>query len=99
MPIYTANRISANHNILFPDRLDIEEDRVIYYKGALVGHQSTVIPCSRISSVRINSNILFADVIIESSGGRRIEINGLSKRDAREIYEILQDIISLHRTI
>lgn len=94
MPIYTANRISANHNILFPDRLDIEEDRVIYYKGALVGHQSTVIPCSRISSVRINSNILFADVIIESSGGRRIEINGLSKRDAREIYEILQDIIS-----
>lgn len=28
-------------------------------------------------------------IIIESSGGRRIEIKGLSKREAREIYAIL----------
>lgn len=89
MPTFIASRISADHNVLFPDRIDIEDDRVVYYKGTLIGYQSTVIPRASISSVRINSNILFADIIIESSGGRRLEINGLSKREAREIYNSL----------
>ena len=90
MPTFIANRISANHNILFPDRIDVEDDRVVYYKGALIGYQTTVIQRTSISSVRLLSNILFADIIIESSGGRRIEINGLSKSDAREVYDLLQ---------
>lgn len=68
MPTFIANRISANHNILFPDRIDVEEDRVVYYKGALIGYQTTVIQRVSISSVRLVSNILFADIIIESSG-------------------------------
>ena len=90
MPTFIANRISANHNILFPDRIDVEDDRVVYYKGALIGYQTTVIQRVSISSVRLVSNILFADIIIESSGGRRIEINGLTKSDARDVYNLLQ---------
>lgn len=68
----------------------MEDDRVVYYKGALIGYQTTVIQRVSISSVRLVSNILFADIIIESSGGRRIEINGLTKSDAREVYNLLQ---------
>lgn len=90
MPTFTANRISANHNLLFPDRIDVDEDRVVYYKGALIGYQTTVIQRMSISSVRLISNILFADIIIESSGGRKIEVNGLSKSDARDVYNLLQ---------
>lgn len=90
MPTFIASRISANHNVLFPDRIDIEDDRVVYYKGAIIGYQSIVIPRANISSVRINSNILFADIIIESSGGRRLEINGLSESAAYEISQLLR---------
>ena len=90
MPTFVANRISANHNLLFPDRIDIDNERVVYYKGAIIGYQTTVIPKECISSVRLLSNILFADIIIESSGGRRLEINGLLKSEAREIYRLLQ---------
>lgn len=90
MPSFTASRISADHNMLFPDRLDIEDDRIVYYKGALIGYQSITIPRSSIASVRLNSNIIFADVIIESCGGKKIEITGLSKRNAMEIYNLLQ---------
>ena len=90
MPTFIANRISANHNILFPDRIDVEEDMVVYYKGALIGYQTTAIQRVSISSVRLVSNILFADIIIESSGGRRIEINGLTKPDANEVFHLLQ---------
>lgn len=90
MPTYTASRISTGHNVLFPDKLTIECDRVVYYKGAIIGYQTTVIPRGFITSVRLLSNILFADIIIETSGGRRVEVNGLSKTDAREIYNSLQ---------
>lgn len=90
MPTFTANRISANHNVLFPDKIEIEDDCVIYYKGALIGYQTTEIPRDCISSVRLISNILFADIIIESSGGRRIVVNGLTKSDARTIYNLLR---------
>ena len=90
MPTFIANRISANHNVLFPDRIDVDDNRVVYYKGALIGYQTTIIQRTSISSVRLISNILFADIIIESSGGRRIEINGLNKTDAREVYNLLQ---------
>lgn len=90
MSSYTASRISANHNILFPDRIEINDDRVIYYKGALIGYQTTFIARDRISSVRLITNVLFADLIIESSGGRKIEVNGLSKKDARHAYDLLR---------
>lgn len=89
MATFTSNRLSYN-NLLFPDRIDIYDDRVVYYKGSIIGYQSTVIPRENISSVRVLSNILFADIIIESSGGRRMEITGLLKSEAREIYELLQ---------
>ena len=90
MPTFIASRISANHNILFPDKIDIDDEKVTYSKRALIGYQTTVIQRASISSVRLLSRIFFADIIIESSGGRRIEISGLSKADAREVYDLLQ---------
>lgn len=90
MPSYTASRISADSNLLFPDRVDIDSERVIYYKGAVIGYQTTVIPRVSISSIRLISNVFFADIVIESSGGRMQTIRGLSKSDAREICQLLQ---------
>lgn len=90
MPSFVANRISANHNLLFPDRIDVDENKIVYYKGALIGYQTTIVHRTSISSVRLISNVFFADIIIESNGGRRLEINGLSKSDARTIYHMLQ---------
>ena len=41
MPTFIAHRISADHNVLFPDRIDVDENRVVYYKGALIGYSHT----------------------------------------------------------
>ena len=79
MPTFIASRISADHNVLFPDRIDVEEDRVVYYKGSLIGYQSTVIPRASISSVRINSNILFADIISDIILNIKINIYYIKK--------------------
>lgn len=82
MPTFIASRISANHNLLFPDRVDIDAKRIVFYKGSLIGYQSCVIPRQQIASVRLVTGIFFADLIIETTGGRRLEINGLSNSDA-----------------
>ncbi|MDR0542605.1 MAG: hypothetical protein LBH19_10425, partial [Dysgonamonadaceae bacterium] len=84
MPIYTASRISSNDNSLFPDKLEIDPMNVTYYKGAVFGYQQTVIARENIASVYVGSGIFFADVVIESYGGRRVVASGFKKAVARE---------------
>jgi hypothetical protein len=49
-----------------------------YGYGYVFGYQSTIIARSNIASVSIGTGIFFADVIIESCGGRRVTANGFN---------------------
>ena len=88
MPTFTASRLSDN-NGLFPDRLEINANNVTHFKGTLVGYRSTVIARANIASVNIGSGLFFADVTIESMGGKNIEASGFTKADARTIFGLL----------
>jgi hypothetical protein len=88
MPVFTASRISSD-NAVFPDRLEIDADNVIYYKGHVLGYQSTVIARCNIASVSVGAGIFFVDVIIASKGGQRIVASGFKKKDAKEIIRLL----------
>ncbi len=87
--IYTASRWS-NNNLLFPNRIEIEDEVVRCYKGAIIGYDSITLPRAAIASVQIRSNIIFADIIIETFGGRVLLSSGFWKSDAKEIYDILE---------
>ncbi|MDH6357793.1 hypothetical protein M2135_001675 [Parabacteroides sp. PF5-9] len=89
MPIFIASRISLDDNVLFPDRIDIDHNNVTFYKGYILGYRSMVIPRNNIASVSIGSGIFFADVTIESVGGKRIVGSGFIKRDTMEIVRLL----------
>lgn len=93
MPTYEASRISGNDNAVFPDRIEIDDDNgnITFYKGTIVGYRQTFIARDNVASVRIASGLVFADVIIESTGGKEIRASGFKKRDAREIMEILSN--------
>ena len=43
MPEYVASRLSES-NVLFPDKIEINADHVVYYKGAIIGYKTSVIP-------------------------------------------------------
>ena len=88
MTIFTAHRLSSD-NTLFPDRLEIDTLNVTYYKGNVFGYQSTVITKNNIASVSIGSGIFFADVIIESIGGKRTVASGFKKSEAKQIVNLL----------
>lgn len=89
MPSFTASRFSGNDNAVFPDRLEIDGVNVTYYKGTVAGYRSTVIARTQIASVHVGSGLFFADIVIETTGGRRVRASGFKKSDAREILELL----------
>ena len=89
MPSFVASRISGNDNSIFPDRLEIDAVNVTYYKGPIIGYRSTVISRANIASVHIGSGLLFADVVIETTGGKEIRASGFKKSDARAIVALL----------
>lgn len=89
MAIFTANRASSDSNVLYPDILEIDDNRVIYYKGYVLGYTTIVIARHNIASVSLSSGLFFADVIITSKGGEWIRARGFSKSKAKEILRIL----------
>lgn len=89
MPTFVASRISGNDNAVFPDRLEIDAVNVTYYKGTIIGYRSMVIARANIASVYIGSGLLFADVVIETTGGKEIRALGFKKSDAKAIVSLL----------
>jgi hypothetical protein len=49
-----AQRFSSKHNVLFPDKITIEDSKVTYYKGELIGDKSRVVFKQKVASVFIN---------------------------------------------
>ena len=88
---FEASRVSGDGNAVFPDELiiDTEEEVVIHRKPKLIGCKETKIRFGAIASIQIDKHILFADVIIETRGGREIVAHGFTRDDADEIKELL----------
>ena len=86
---FSAVRISRSDNIVFPDRLFIDDEKVVFYKGKLIGYDSTTIVRENIGGVSIKAEILFADIVIETTGGQHIVAEGFSKHDAKTIQKLL----------
>ena len=86
---FTASRISGDGNAVFPDKLIITNDGVIYRKGRVIGYKEIKIRYSAIGSVSLDKHLLFADIIIETNGGQRITARGFSRSDASMIRDLL----------
>lgn len=89
MEEFVASRISSGSNTVFPDKIQIDTSKVVFYKGTIVGYKSIVIQRHKIASVRIGAGLLFADIIIESTGGGPIIARGFVKSDAKRIVKLL----------
>ena len=85
---FKASHITSG-NVLFPDKLEIDDEKVTFYKARLIGHESTVIQRSAIGSVSLNAGLLFADIIIETKGGQHTVANGFTRSDAKRIQQLL----------
>ena len=89
METFTAHRISQDDNVLFPDIIEIDVDKVLLTKNHVFGHRTTTILIDNIASVSMSTGIFFADIRIETFGGALYRSEGFRKSDARRIVELL----------
>ena len=79
---YKSSRWSRG-NFFFPDRLVLEADRVLFKKSHLIGGEEESIRYEQIASVSVQSGVLLADLLFESTGGTEpVYMNGLWRSTA-----------------
>jgi hypothetical protein len=88
--VFRASRLSSG-NRLFPTQVSITPQSVSHYTPEWVGRKEHSIHMAHVASVRIDTHLLFSDVVIESSGGTSTVVcHGHTKADAARIKEIIE---------
>ena len=88
--VFTASRWTSG-NLLFPVRLEINQDRVVRITPRLFGSNEESIPISKVASVNIQTGLLWSDIRIDSAGGSNpIVSHGHYKEDARAIRDLIE---------
>jgi hypothetical protein len=88
--VYRASRWSRG-NHLFPTQVAVTPTSVIQYTPQWVGRRDHSIHMAHISSVEVDTNLFFADVLIETSGGSDpVRCHGHRKRDATEMKRLIE---------
>ena len=88
--IFRASRLSRG-NRLFPTQVLITPTSVVHYTPELVGRREQSIHLAHVSSVSINTNFMFSDVIIETSGGATpVRCHGHKKKDAARMKALIE---------
>ncbi len=78
-------------NRLFPTVIEITSTAVVRRKRAWLTVNELSIHLSKVASVRIDTGMFWADILIESTGGSDpLASHGHHKADARRIKELIE---------
>jgi hypothetical protein len=89
--VFRASRWSRG-NHLFPTQVAITPTTVVHYTPEWVGRREQSIHLAHVSSVEIDTNLFFANVVIETSGGSEpVRCYGHHKRDAMEMKRLINE--------
>jgi hypothetical protein len=88
--VFRASRLSSG-NRLFPTQVAITPTSVVHYTPQWIGKLEHSTHMAHVASVRIDTNLLFSDVYIETTGGANpIRCHGHSKSDAVKMKELIE---------
>jgi hypothetical protein len=88
--IFKASRWTSG-NRLFRTELEVTDTAVIRRKRTLFSKNEMSIHLQRVASVRIDTGLLWSDILIESTGGTDpIASHGHTKADALRIKELIE---------
>ena len=94
--VFRASRWSRG-NMLLPTQVVVGSGSVLHYKPELFGGREQSIHINHISSVLIDRNLFFSDVMIETSGGTSaVRCHGHRKRDAIKMKELIEQFQSAY---
>jgi hypothetical protein len=89
--VFRASRLSQG-NRLFPTQVIITPSSVTHYTPQWIGKLEESIHMSHVSSIKIDTNLMFSDVFIETTGGHNpVVCHGHSKQDAIEMKRLIEE--------
>ena len=89
--VFRASRWSRG-NRLFPTQVLITPTSVVHYTPELVGRKEHSIHIAHVASVSIDTNLLFSNVLIETSGGETpVRCHGHRKSDAVRMKQLIEE--------
>jgi hypothetical protein len=88
--VFRASRLSAGNRI-FPTQVLISPTSVVHYTPEWFGRLEHSMHMAHVASVRIDTNLMFSDVFIETTGGASpIRCHGHRKADAVRMKELIE---------
>jgi hypothetical protein len=88
--VFRASRLSSG-NRLFPTQVAISPTSVVHYTPEWFGRLEHSMHMAHVASVRIDTNLMFSDVYIETTGGASpIKCHGHRKADAVRMKELIE---------
>ena len=88
--VFTASRLTSGNHV-FPTAIEVGDTFVVKRTRTLLSRNEVSIHLRRVASVRIETGVLWSDILIESSGGSDpIASHGHSKSDAQEIKRLIE---------
>lgn len=88
--VFRASRLSRG-NRWMPTQVLITPTSVVHYTPEVFGRREHSIHMAHVASVGIDTNLLFSDVLIETSGGTSpVKCHGHRKRDAVRMKALIE---------
>jgi hypothetical protein len=88
--VFRASRLSSGNRI-FPTQVAISPTSVVQFTPQWIGKVEETIHMAHVSSVKIDTGVLFSDVLIETSGGSHpILCHGHRKGDAVQMKALIE---------
>src|SRR5262245_17111857 len=88
--VFRASRLSSGNRLL-PTQVLITPTTVVQYTPQWIGRLEESINMAHVSSVKIDTGMMFSDVFIETSGGSDpIKCHGHRKSDAIEMKKLIE---------
>jgi hypothetical protein len=88
--VFRASRLSAGNHLL-PTQVSISPTSVIQYTPQWVGKFEESIHLAHVASVRIDTHLVFSDVLVESTGGASpIHCKGHYKSHAVRMKQLIE---------
>jgi len=94
--VFRASRLSSG-NHLFPTQVQITPTAIVHHTPRFIGQSEHSIHVAHVSSVRVDTGMIFSDVYIETSGGASpVKCHGHGKRDALEMKRLIEQFQSTY---
>ena len=88
--VFVASRLSRG-NRLFPTQVKITPTSVVHFTPQWFGQLEQSINLAHVASVKVDTDVLFAHVCIETTGGHNaIHCRGHHKADAMEMKQLIE---------